>query len=194
MDPRIARTRRSLQDALLALAREQPLEAISVADIVERAGVNRSSYYLHYGDKDKLLGDALDRTLDEHAPLILDAKPQDGHPPGSPMPRELTDYLEHMREHATLYRHVLGANGSSTVADRLQRRIDAIVTAAINNATVATTGVPVDVLAAGISGSIMGVVGAWIARDPVPPAETAALWIWRVLECPGADFMGEITE
>ncbi|MEZ5190283.1 MAG: helix-turn-helix domain-containing protein [Schumannella sp.] len=60
MDPRIARTRRSLQEALLELARERELDDISVGDVAERAGVNRSSFYQHYADKETLLADALD--------------------------------------------------------------------------------------------------------------------------------------
>ena len=47
MDPRIARTRGSLQEALLELARERELDDISVGDVAERAGVNRSSFYQH---------------------------------------------------------------------------------------------------------------------------------------------------
>src|SRR5665811_757073 len=49
-DPRIARTRRMLQTALLDLTREQPLDEITVADIADRAEVNRSSFYQHYSD------------------------------------------------------------------------------------------------------------------------------------------------
>ena len=60
MDPRILRTRGALQRALLDLVRDRDLDGITVADIVERAGVTRSSFYLHYTDKDGLLADALD--------------------------------------------------------------------------------------------------------------------------------------
>ena len=60
LDPRIARTRRVLQAALLDLAREQPLDEITVAEIADRAEVNRSSFYQHYSDKETLLADALD--------------------------------------------------------------------------------------------------------------------------------------
>ena len=67
MDPRIARTRQSLQQALLALAREESLDAISVADIAARAGVHRSSFYQHYADKETLLADAIDSAVDDAA-------------------------------------------------------------------------------------------------------------------------------
>jgi hypothetical protein len=31
----------------------------------------------------------------------------------------------------------------------------------------------------------MGVVRAWLERDPRPPVETAAAWLWQVLLGPG---------
>ena len=54
-DRRTRRTRQLLRDALLALLKEKRYEAISVQDIVERADVARSTFYVHYIDKDDLL-------------------------------------------------------------------------------------------------------------------------------------------
>ena len=36
-------------------------------------------------------------------------------------------------------------------------------------------------VAAGITGSAMGVVRAWLEREPRPSVETAAGWLWKVL-------------
>ncbi|WP_291378775.1 helix-turn-helix domain-containing protein, partial [Demequina sp.] len=65
MDVRVERTRRRLQEALFSLARERGLENVAVSDIAERAGVNRSTFYQHYADKDTVLADALDRIAGE---------------------------------------------------------------------------------------------------------------------------------
>ena len=71
MDPRIARTRQSLQAALFELARERGLDEITVADIAERAGVNRSSFYQHYSDKDTLLADAIDAVATDRTLIVI---------------------------------------------------------------------------------------------------------------------------
>ncbi len=63
MDVRVARTRKRLQEALFALARERGLDDVSVSDIAEHAGVNRSTFYQHYSDKETVLADALDALL-----------------------------------------------------------------------------------------------------------------------------------
>src|SRR5260370_16508644 len=54
-DRRIRRTRDALGDALVALLQETPFESITVQDVLDRAGVGRSTFYAHYRDKDDLL-------------------------------------------------------------------------------------------------------------------------------------------
>ncbi|MFF2633450.1 TetR/AcrR family transcriptional regulator [Microbacterium sp. NPDC058021] len=183
MDPRAARTRASLQDALLALARERSLDELTVGDIVQRAGVNRSSFYQHYGDKETLLADALEEALGEVA-APLRAAPRASAPPA--MPPELMVYLEHVAQNATLYRRVLGDHGSAVVAGRLRARIESIVSDTVGLADPDVfADMPLDVVGAGIAGTALGVIGAWVARDPLPPVEVAAQWLWQILVAPG---------
>lgn len=54
-DRRTRRTRQLLRDAVLELLKEKRFEDISVQDIIERADVARSTFYVHYADKDDLL-------------------------------------------------------------------------------------------------------------------------------------------
>lgn len=53
-DERIRRTRGRLSDALVALMQEKPVDKITVQEVLNRAGVGRSTFYLHYRDKDDL--------------------------------------------------------------------------------------------------------------------------------------------
>lgn len=171
-----------MQDALLELAGERPLDDITVGDITERAGVNRSSFYQHYSDKETLLADALERVVDGVSDQLLAR----GAPTPDGMPQELQQYLTHLAANASLYRRVLGEHGSTVVSARLRRRVERIVSDAIGADSPAFVGLPVDVVAAGIAGTALGVITAWISRDPLPPVEVAADWLWRVLTGPGA--------
>jgi len=54
-DARVARTRDRLGDAMIALFLEKPFESITVQDVLDRAGVGRSTFYAHYKDKDDVL-------------------------------------------------------------------------------------------------------------------------------------------
>lgn len=182
VDPRIARTRRSLQEALFELARERGLDEISVADIAERAGVNRSSFYQHYSDKDTLLADAIDAVVEEagaEIPVLAEISPEP--------PAILVAYLHHVEENAAVYARVFGEHGSPIALGRLRDRVQSIVIDAVAHShKEAFDDIPSDVLAAGLSGSVLGVLGVWLQRDPRPPVETAVQWLWKVLLGPQA--------
>jgi AcrR family transcriptional regulator len=53
-DVRIRRTRGRLSDALVALMQEKLIDEITVQEVLDRAAVGRSTFYLHYRDKDDL--------------------------------------------------------------------------------------------------------------------------------------------
>lgn len=181
MDPRIARTRRSLQEALFDLVRERSLDDITVGDIAERAEVNRSSFYQHYADKETLLADALDAMADEAEAAL----PATISPLGD-APAALVTYLEHIADHVELYRRVLGEHGSAVATARLRQRVERLVRDEIaRSGTRAFGDLPLDVAAAGITGSVLGVIGAWLERPKRPKPAVAADWVWRVILGPG---------
>ena len=53
-DRRVQRTRKLLQDALIALVLEKGYEAVTIQDIIDRANVGRSTFYAHFLDKQHL--------------------------------------------------------------------------------------------------------------------------------------------
>jgi len=55
VDPRIKRTRRLILQAFSDTLAEKGFQSISVQDITERAGINRTTFYLHFPDKFTLL-------------------------------------------------------------------------------------------------------------------------------------------
>jgi AcrR family transcriptional regulator len=54
-DRRVARTHRLLRDALIQLLREHAWDEITVQQVCERADVGRSTFYIHFADKEELL-------------------------------------------------------------------------------------------------------------------------------------------
>lgn len=67
MDPRVIRTKKLIQEALLMLMHKKDFKDITVKDISEEATVNRATFYAHYLDKEDLLdtmvSDAIDLCL-----------------------------------------------------------------------------------------------------------------------------------
>jgi AcrR family transcriptional regulator len=174
MDVRVARTRKRLQEALFALARERRLDEISVSDIAEYAGVNRSTFYQHYSDKETVLADALD-ALAAQAGAQLEAIVEWTLEPPAP----LVTFLEHVEANVDLYRSAFAYPGSSVVMSRLRKHVSLAVHDLADQR--GDEAVPLDMVAAGVAGTIIGVMTAWLARDPLPPASKAAVWIWLTI-------------
>ena len=58
------RTRRHFYEALIELIQKHGFQFITVKDIVERAGYNRSTFYVHFQDKFELADNLLEMMLD----------------------------------------------------------------------------------------------------------------------------------
>src|ERR1700678_1416906 len=63
-DPRIRRTCERLGSALVELIQQRPIDDVTVQDVLDRASVGRSTFYLHYRDKDDLLFSQLETFLE----------------------------------------------------------------------------------------------------------------------------------
>src|SRR5919109_3403628 len=64
-DPRVRRTRRILQEALVSLILEKEYSAISIKDLTDRAEVAYITFFRHYNGIDELLMEVLDEGLAE---------------------------------------------------------------------------------------------------------------------------------
>ena len=54
IDRRVRRTRDRLGDAMVDLLQEKPFDTITVQQVLDRAGVGRSTFYTHYRGKEDL--------------------------------------------------------------------------------------------------------------------------------------------
>ncbi len=178
MDVRIARTRRRLQGALFELAQERGIDQVSVSDIADRAGVNRTTFYQHYSDRETLLADAMD-LITEEANVVLDDIDVDSPEP----PAVLVNFLEHIANYGDLYQQVFTEPGYGVVLARLRMHIrDWVFEAA--HAPGVSTEVPLNVVAAGLAGSIIGVMGEWLQGHPRASVQEVAGWIWSLIVGP----------
>lgn len=63
-DQRIRRTCERLGGALITLIQEKSIDDVTVQEVLDRAAVGRSTFYLHYRDKDDLLLSQLEQFLE----------------------------------------------------------------------------------------------------------------------------------
>jgi AcrR family transcriptional regulator len=73
-DRRIRKTKKAIQDALIDLICEKELERITVTELVERADVNRKTFYNHYND----VYDVVDDMEKQHVDKFFDSVKKNG--------------------------------------------------------------------------------------------------------------------
>ena len=167
-----------MQTALLELCREQEYADLSVSDIAEASGINRSTFYQHYADKEALLADALDGFV-ESAAAQLEAEKLNA--PDADPRAMIQKFLEHVRENAALYRTVLGPTGSPVIVANLRERVIALALSGLSQAPRRSDSPPLNIVAAGIAGSFISVVREWLSMKPLPSADRVTEWAWLTL-------------
>lgn len=172
MDPRIARTRQALRDALFELAGERPIDEISISELTDRAGTNRSTFYQHYADKGELLADVIDAIAGD----LLQSMPPELEPDGQRA--VLGGFMQHVVDNMAFYRRVFDNAGSVRVQHRVRERLADLLEQVGDRDALIAAGVPVHIAAASIAGSALAILEAWV-NEPVPAdASTAADWVW----------------
>ncbi|MGW0704470.1 TetR/AcrR family transcriptional regulator [Streptomyces sp. NPDC002643] len=188
-DRRVRRTRAALQSAVIGLVEERDVSQISVADVVDRADVNRSTFYAHYQDVNELVEAACTSMIDDMIGLLTALDPARVNPsdrPEDPVDPDpvLTAFFTHFAEHAGLYRGLLGATGSARVIEHV--RVRTTVSAHFSAYLGAAGDVPPDVTglsdiahdvpAAFAAGALLGVAVDWLQRGcPRTPLEMTVL-------------------
>jgi AcrR family transcriptional regulator len=177
-DPRVERTRRHLEAAILDLACERELDDITVADIAARAQVNRATVYLHSKDRDSLLVAALESRIAQIATLAAAACPADRDSRETPAP--LRELFAEFEQRKALFGRILGPGGSGKVKHRMQEVVRRHVLSQLP-VEENTTGIAHETRAAFLSGALLGVVTHWLDTGTRTSGDELAGAVWRLL-------------
>ncbi|MCB8966638.1 MAG: TetR/AcrR family transcriptional regulator [Chloroflexota bacterium] len=164
VDRRILRTRRLLNEALLALLVERDYENITIQDITEQADLNRATFYLHYSSKEELLVAALEEQFDELVASIEDLAT--GQPIWEDQTPELMTF-RHVAEHAPLYKALLSERGTGYIIHRIIGYIAAYGEARLQEELPANIELsfPATLLSMHAAGSLFALVSWWVTND-----------------------------
>ncbi|MFD9542026.1 TetR/AcrR family transcriptional regulator [Streptomyces sp. NPDC060022] len=174
-DPRTARTRGRLREALLEACAERSLDRVSVADVVRGAGVGRATFYLHYDDLRALALDACAGPVREAVDAL---HAWDRTPPGPDAPPdELVALLADVRSRAAVYRSLLGPGGP--LGDLLHRELRQRSIDELRRRRPGGSGH--DLTASAVAGLFTGMLADWVHDRTDATPEQLAGRIWRNL-------------
>jgi len=109
------RSRRLIHTALADLLLEKPLDKITVTDVVNRAEINRGTFYAHYADIPDVINSLIQQTFDK----IRDAiSQQEG--PLTQMPGVLLKRIQEMlEEDLDFYKKIMNSGAASVLYEQL---------------------------------------------------------------------------
>jgi AcrR family transcriptional regulator len=115
-DARVVRTREALREAMMALAAERPIEAITVRAIAARAGVGYATFFRHYSDKEALLAHVAERLIQDFLRQARPLMEQRDRPAAA---RSLCQFVS---ERLPLYKALLAGGSGETVRAEMVRQ------------------------------------------------------------------------
>jgi AcrR family transcriptional regulator len=163
IDRRVARTRETLQRALISLILKKGYDAITVEDICEAANVGRSTFYAHYTSKDDLKRSGLEAHLRQQ----LVGRQKDTLAAPGDKNRSLgfsLSMFEHARDHADLHRALVGSRGGAIAHGSIRQILSDLVRGELaattdkNSADVA----PRELIVQYVVGAYMSVLIWWL--------------------------------
>lgn len=118
-DRRTKKTRKTLSEALFSLMSEKSYESISVQQILDRADIGRSTFYMHFRDKNELLVGGLQGLEELLCGAQKSASANSEHSYEKVIGFSLAMF-EHAHDHKNIYRSLVGGQGWTIVRQHLE--------------------------------------------------------------------------
>ena len=158
-------TKQNFMDAFWDLYCEKTIDKITVKEITQKAGYNRSTFYEYFHDAYDVL-EKLEETL---IPNLSELPPLRGVSEDFGLPTDLfMELFEHNRQY---YAVLLSENGDPAFASRLKRVIKPLL-ASVFSGSSDTTDTTLDYTLEYTLSAMIGILSYWISKpDPLPKNE-----------------------
>lgn len=173
MDRRQRRSRRAIYDAFEALMAEKHYSQVSVAQIIERADIGRSTFYAHFETKDDLLRSMCTEMFDHifegvNAYCVTHQELQTADLTG-----KLAHLLYHLRDSHSGVCGKLIAEGEPYFTGYFQTQLRVLIDA---EGTPARADIPPDLRSAMLVSAFSQAVSWWLAQGAAEQPENVARW------------------
>jgi len=189
-DRRVQRTRELLQKALIELIGERGYDAITIQDIVDRANVGRTTFYVHYRSKDELFVSCHEAIVSEFRigplhPLSREELLSPEAPPGN------TAAYRHLEDARERLYSIFQGKDSLLILRRIRdwnaQEIEANLHAAFAEAD---SAIPLDVLASYLAGAQIALMQWWLEKRRPYTLEDLAQTFHRLQRAAIRDALG----
>jgi AcrR family transcriptional regulator len=168
-DRRSQRSRQLVNSALMQLLVEKRYEEISIQDIVERAGVGRSTFYAHYYDKEDVQSSVMQEILESFKEELAERTGGQGIVPG-------LELFRHFQQHHQHFEALLRGPVGEKLWEAAHTALSASIEQTLSNHPVYTCNsspaFPLPVVAKYLAGAFLNLLKWWLQTGmPYPPEE-----------------------
>jgi AcrR family transcriptional regulator len=164
-DRRSLRTRHLVQGAMMELLLEKRYEAITVRDILERAGIGSSTFYAHYFDKEDVQTSLIEHMLEQLTQQLSQRTAEQEIVPSLAL-------FQHIQEHAQHFQALVRGHAEEKVWEVVQTTLSRTIEQALASISVEKhpPAVPLPVVAQYLAGAYLNLLKWWIkAEMPYSP-------------------------
>lgn len=181
-DRRIEKTESLLREALISLVREKDYDSIAVKEILDRANVGRSTFYMHFRDKDELLVSGIHHML---GPVQSKGSPS-GEKPHEGFVRFSLPIFEYVDAHRHTSGARMGMRGRAIIHEHLRRVLAELIAEHVKKASHgrrrASGRIPSDLLVSYIASTFILVLNWWVEhKSTLSPREVNDLFRAMIL-------------
>lgn len=177
-DRRIQKTRAALHDALITLMRERSYESILVKNILDRANVGRSTFYMHYKDKDELMMEGLQHLREYLQQAQAEAKVASTNNCDRVVGFSLAMF-EHADEHQEVYRNLVGGQAWAVIGKCMEEMFVKIIKREARPIFKKNglSDMPFELFTHVVGSTFLSVMTWWLdQKRPLPPARINAIF------------------
>ncbi len=179
-DPRIARSKAALREALIELTEERGLEGFTVGDLCARAGLNRGTFYNHFKDKDNLLAAFEDEVMEGLEGFRLKMQALGIHELlyfracKKPLP-VLVELFDYLREEGEFIHALIGPGGDGRFGVRLRETVcEDLIRSLLHERYRESDDAFVGYYISYFAGAYLGVIERWISTGMRESSEEMA--------------------
>jgi AcrR family transcriptional regulator len=166
-DRRIQRTRQLLLDALRTLIIEKGYEAMTVQDVIDRANVGRSTFYVHFQDKEDLLRKGIETLWTELEIHLRKARVEE-----QTVWNLSLSMFEHAQSQRSLYKALIGKGGVNVALKHIQKQLYLVVFEHLRTAlSRKNTNFPPEILTHHVVNTFISLLTWWLDNETAYSAE-----------------------
>lgn len=172
MSRRVLKTRREIYNAMLELLQTKPYSKITIQDIIDKAEIGRSTFYLHFETKDELLFSVIQylfKSFSEKLPSFSDV----------PYSIPIKEIFTRIQVNHDLLCGIYKSTYGELLFTKFQEYWNQVITERIKNQPnqYQQPDVPLELYVNHITGSVMNMLKWWLANDSsISPEKMEQYW------------------